>query len=187
MKKKNKKIFVPIIYMSVVGIMVLSVVMILNGIQSFIKEKVDYKYTLDTILKDDLTIPVINAKESTTIIRPYISDTVKISKYFYDTSSDVSEQENSLVYYENTYMQNTGVDYNDSQEFDIVSILDGEVIEVKDDEIFGKIVTIKHNDNLSTIYSGIKDVLVNTGYKVTQGEVIAESGVSKINENESSS
>lgn len=187
MKKKCNKLIVPAVYVSVVGIMVVSVVMILNGIQSFVNDNVDYKYTLDTILNDDLTIPVINAKESSTIIRPYVSYTVKISKYFYDYESDVNEQENAIVYYENTYIQNSGVDYSDTESFDVVSILDGEVIELKDDEVFGKIVTIKHNDNLTTIYSGVKDVLINTGYKVTQGEIIAESGVSKINDTQNSS
>ena len=67
--------------------------------------------------------------------------------------------------------------------FDVVSILDGEVISIEDNEIYGKVVKIKHNDNLISVYSNVKDVLVNVGYKVSQGEMIATSDKYKLDTN----
>ena len=74
-------------------------------------------------------IPVMKS-ESDMIIRPYIDENVKVGRYFYDYESDNNKQENSLILYENIYMQNTGVDYINNSDFDVVSILDGEVITV---------------------------------------------------------
>ena len=77
-------------------------------------------------------------------------------------------------------MQNNGVDYSNDEEFDVVSILDGEVISIEDNAIYGKVVTIKHNDNLKSIYSNVKNVLVNIGYKISQGEIFASSDTYKV-------
>ena len=66
--------------------------------------------------------------------------------------------------------------YND----DVVSILDGEVISIEDNAIYGKVVTIKHNDNLKSVYSNVKNVLVNVGYKISQGEIFASSDTYKV-------
>ena len=93
---------------------------------------------------------------------------------------EIKKQLDSLIYYENTYMQNNGVDYSNDEEFDVVSILDGEVISIEDNAIYGKVVTIKHNDNLKSIYSNVKNVLVNVGYKISQGEIFASSDTYKV-------
>ena len=98
------------------------------------------------------------------------------------------QQINGLVDFKNNIVckRNGYVDYVDTKEFDIVSILDGEVISVEDSEVYGKVVTIKHNDNLKSVYSNVTGVLVNVGYKISQGEVFAMSSKSKLNtENES--
>ena len=81
-------------------------------------------------------------------------------------------------------MQNTGVDYVDDEEFEIVSILDGEIIGIEDNEIYGKIITVKHGDNLITRYCNVNNVLVSVGYKVSQGEIIASSNSSVFDNNE---
>ena len=56
--------------------------------------------------------------------------------------------------------------------------IDGEVIKIEDSNIYGKVLTIKHNNNLVSVYSNIKDILVSVGYKVTTGEIIASSNKS---------
>lgn len=126
----------------------------------------------------DYAIPTIN-EENNTIIRPYNDENVTIGKYYYDLN-DEKTQENAIIYYENTYMQNNGVDYSNDEEFDVVSILDGEVISIEDNAIYGKVVTIKHNDNLKSVYSNVKNVLVNVGYKISQGEIFASSDTYKV-------
>ena len=45
---------------------------------------------------------------------------------------------------------------------------------------------VKHNDNLISVYSNIKDVLVSVGYTASQGEIIASSDKSKIDNGDNS-
>lgn len=179
MRKNYSKLILPTVYVCIMVVVVLSIFMILNGIKNFISDEIEYNYTLDNVFEKDV-LPVMN-EITEEIVRPYVSDTVKIGKYFYDIKSTNEKQENSLIYYENTYMQNSGVDYTSDEDFDVVSILNGEVVSVEDNELFGNIITIKHNDNLVTVYSCVKDVLVATGAKVAKGEIIAQSDESRVN------
>ena len=52
--------------------------------------------------------------------------------------------------------------------------------EIKDGELYGKVITIKHNDNLYSVYSNISNVLISVGYRVSQGEIIGTSSDSKL-------
>jgi murein DD-endopeptidase MepM/ murein hydrolase activator NlpD len=181
---KVSKIILPVIYLSIIGIMVVSVVLVLSGVQSYLNEYPEYQYTLDGVFSDYI-IPVVYTEypednQVETIIRPYINGDVKISKYFYDFESDSNKQIDSLIVYEGTYMQNNGVDYGSNEDFDIVSILPGEVVSIEDNDVYGKIITIKHNDNLKSVYSNVKNVLISVGYQVSQGEIIAVSDKPKI-------
>lgn len=179
---KYSKILIPTIYLGVIAVMVMSVILVLSGVKSYISDKPSYEWTLDNVFEDE-TIPVV--KESNDIIiRPYLSENIKVLRYFYDfESDDEKKQMSSLIVYGDTYMQNNGVDYSSDEDFDVIAILDGEVISVEDNEIYGKVVTIQHNDNLETTYSNVKDVLVAVGYKVSQGEIIATSDKSKLDNN----
>jgi len=178
------KVLIPTIYIGVIGVMILCVTLVLSGITSYLKEDVNYNYVLDNVFMDE-TIPVAKTS-SDIIIKPFISDDVSIYKTFYDYKKDEKNRKDSIIYYKGTYFQNNGIDYESKEEFDIVSILDGEVIKIEDSEIYGKVLTIKHSDNLISIYSNIKDILVSVGYKVSTGEIIATSNKS-IYENDNKS
>ena len=180
-----RKYLVPSIYVFAVFALVISVIMVLSGINKYINEETNYKYTLDNIF-DKETIPVNGVKQNTNeIVRPYISDTVTIGKYFYDKDSEASKQQSSIIEYNGSYIQNTGTDYVNPDDFDIVSISDGEIVSIEDSEIYGKVITIKHNDNFISVYSNVSDVLVNVGYKVTKGEIIASTTKSKLDKEKS--
>lgn len=181
--KTYTKLFIPFIYVGVVTFMVMITMIVVNGISSYLKESADYKYTLDGVFEEDI-VPVLKT-ETDAIVRPYIDSNVKVGKYFYDYESSNDRQEESLILYENIYMQNTGVDYICEDDFDIVSVLDGEVIGIEDSDVYGKILTIKHNDNLTTVYSNVSDILVSVGSKVSQGEIIASSSKSVLSKNDS--
>ncbi len=180
--KTYTKLFIPFIYVGVISFMVMITMIVVNGVSSYLKDKVEYKYTLDGVFEDDI-VPVIKT-ESDYIVRPYIDSNVKVGKYFYDYESSNDRQEDSLILYENIYMQNTGVDYISSEEFDVVAVLDGEVIGIEDSDIYGKILTIKHNDNLITTYSNISNILVSVENSISQGEIIATSCKSAISNND---
>ena len=80
-------------------------------------------------------------------------------------------------------MPNTGVLYSSDTEFEIVSILDGRVTSIKQDDILGNIIEIEHSNNIVTIYQSVKNVNVKIGDIVKQGDLIALSGPNKL-ENE---
>ena len=77
-------------------------------------------------------------------------------------------------------MQNSGIDYTGSTEFDVVSILDGTVISVSDDDILGTSIQIKHSNDLVSVYQSMSNVTVKENDTVTQGTVLGKSGESNI-------
>ena len=64
-------------------------------------------------------IPVVSTNN--TIVKPYLSDDVRIAKFFYDYNDSTDNQEKAIIFYENTYMQNSGVDYASENVFDVIS------------------------------------------------------------------
>ena len=128
---------------------------------------------------DDTNVtPTIN--ETKAIIRPYTSQEVSATIPYYNIDGTNDEQAAALIYYEGIYMQNTGVLYTSNNQFDVVSILDGTVKNVKADSLMGNIVEIEHTNNLTTVYQSLGEVKVSVGDKVSQGDVIATSGQNKI-------
>ena len=130
---------------------------------------------LEEIIND---IPVVST--DVVIVRPYTNGNVKIVKNYYDYKAEAGQQEDSIVYYGNTYMQNSGVDYGMNDEFEVVSILDGIVVEVVDDDIMGKTVKIKHSNDLISVYQSLGSVDVKIDDNVTQAMIIGKSGDSNI-------
>lgn len=175
---KYSKILLPTFYIGIIAVMVLCATLVVSGVKTYLTNREEMKFTIDNVFDEDTT-PVVKT-ETNTIVKPYIAESVKVGRYFYDFESDEKKQENSLILYEDTYMQNNGVDYVDSKNFDIVAILDGEVISIEDSEVYGKVVTIKHNDNLKSVYSNVDGILVSIGYKVHQGEIFAMSAKPKL-------
>lgn len=134
-------------------------------------------YVFKGFINDE--IPVISYTNES-IIKPFDSETVEINKNFYDRSSNNETQEKSLIYYQNTYMPNTGILYSNTEEFDIKAVLDGNVTNVLEDEILGTMIEITHSNSLITKYYSLKDVNVIIGSSVKQGDIIAKSGKNNI-------
>lgn len=179
-KRKLKSFVVPAIYSVAIVISIFSMYLVKNIFtKNMDGNKNEVKYVDNEITGVDTIIPVIST--STSIIKPYTNNDVKIVNNFYNYQADAESQQNSILYYENTYMQNSGVDYAMDSEFDVVSILDGTVIKVEENDILGVIVEIRHTNDLISIYQSLKDVSVKVDDKVVQGQIIAKSGTSNIN------
>lgn len=136
----------------------------------------DIEYVNDIILDD--TVPVVSVSEI--VAKPYLDTKVVISRKFYDASANEEDQKNSLIYYQGTYIPNSGVDYKGNESFDVISILDGKVTKISENTLLGKIVEITHNNNLISVYQSLGDVSVIEGDSVTQGQIIGKSGEANI-------
>lgn len=123
-------------------------------------------------------IPTISTE--VTIIRPYDASDVIASIPFYNQNGTEEQQEAALIYYENIYMENTGVMYTSQNEFNIISVLDGTVKDIKEDAIMGKIVEVENNKNITTIYQSLGSVQVSVGNTIKQGDIIGTSGKNSI-------
>ena len=77
-------------------------------------------------------------------------------------------------------MQNSGTDYTLKEVFDVVSVLDGTVIEVSDNKVLGKTVKIKHSNELTSTYQSLSEVNVKKDDTIKRGELIGKSGTNAI-------
>ena len=155
-------------------LLVVAVLLLLNSVtKSPIEE--NYTYVSNTILEE--SIPVMN--EKIMIINPYLDQGVTIGKEYYDYKGESSHQEKSIVYYDGTYMQNSGVDFVSNNVFEVVSILPGTVTDVKEDELLGKIVEVKH-DKYVALYQSLSEVSVKKGDSIFQGQPIGKSGTNEL-------
>lgn len=73
---------------------------------------------------------------------------------------------------------NKGIDIAFKSSQNILASREGEVIFIGDIAGYGKTLIIDHIDDLTTIYCGSSDIIVKKGQRVTQGMVIAKSGIS---------
>jgi stage II sporulation protein Q len=112
------------------------------------------------------------------------ADKTVIKKQFYDVNADEKAQEEALVFYNNRYEQNKGIDIamEDGKSFDVKASLSGNVTKVQDDALLGNLVEVEHEDGVVTRYQSVKDIKVAVGDKVKQGQAIATAGKSQINE-----
>ena len=184
MSKRNLKLFVvPAIY--VLAILVFSTSMYLIGRiinTARFESNEDMEYVDKEIVTDNEYIPVVATEN--TIMKPFIDDGVKVNIPFYNYEGEEKNQEESLIIYKDTYMQNTGVSYKYNKSFDIVSVLEGTVIEVYDNEVLGKVVKIRHSNDLISTYGSLSDVNVKKDDTILRGQVIGKSGTSNLYPND---
>ncbi len=176
--RKLKKWVLPSIYSCIViGVFVLTLG--ISNLYLEVSEEPDdenMNYVSETIVENE--VPVIN--ESKRIVKPYTDQNVKIGKYFYNYQDDKSKQENSITYHNNTYIQNSGIDYVSDKEFDVVNILDGTVTNVYQDELLGNCIEIKHSNNYTSVYQSLSEVNVRKGDNVVTGQYLGKSGVNEL-------
>ena len=120
--------------------------------------------------------PVMEEVKEEKASKPFDDLNVKETKSFYENEGNEENQEKSLLFYKNTYMQNTGILYTNENSFDIVSVLDGNVTSITKDDILGNVVEITHSNDLITIYQTLGEVNVKVGDHVKKNDKIGISG-----------
>ena len=176
MKKRKLKGFVlPTVYVLVIGILFISISFLGSALQNQIK----YDDNLSVSALEDEVTPVIKNEENVRdvkIVKPFSSEKASVSKSYYNKDDDETTQQSSLVYYEQTYLQNSGILYSSREVFDVLSTYDGTVTNVSEDEILGKFVEVTHNPNLKTVYYSLSEVNVNKDDVISAGDIIGKSG-----------
>lgn len=123
--------------------------------------------------------PVVQNVEE--IIRPY-NVNCDIAHYFYDESDDASIREKAIVTVpgaNRTYMLSEGCDYTyQNNSFDVIAVVSGTIVEKMNDNVYGNIIVLQHENGTKFIYSSLSEILVNKGESISQGKKIGTSGTS---------
>lgn len=174
-KRKLKKYVLPTIIMTLSFIVVLTITLSTKDNKNLSRED-NLTYVSSTIISQDMA--VINTTKK--IINPYTDQSVTIGKNYYNYKAEAEDQEKSIIYHENTYIQNSGVDFIYDKTFDVVAVLDGEVTNIKEDEVLGKIVEISHDNKYVSIYQSLSEINVKKGDIVSQGQKLGKSGKNEL-------
>ena len=167
-RRKLKGFVIPLFTGVIVSCMLLTIYLVnkINIKQDYFPE--DFNFISSNIVSN--IVPVLSYDN--VVIRPYQAENVQELKKFYDEEN----KENGIILYKDTYIQNSGILYSSSTEYNVVSILDGEVINTKKDDILGYVVEVKHDNNLISVYEGLKNLYVKKGDQIKQNTIIGKSG-----------
>ncbi len=172
MKKRKLKGFVlPTLYL-LITICIFTGVILIGSSLNF----EDTKYNYGTsILKDNVKTVIVEDKITTSAISSPVDEGIPPVVHFYDYKDTEENQKNSLIFYENTYLPNTGTLYASDNDFLVKTIFAGKVTNIAEDEFFGKYIVIEHSNNLVTYYYGIDEIEVQIGDELTSGAVLGKS------------
>ena len=165
-KKKMKLKLVPLMFLVLVLVPAVIATIVLN--LNMKEEPIDPDYINEEVIEEIL--PVIDTTRK--IIRPYTDHAVQILKSYYDYKSDEELQKNSIIVHEDNYIQNNGIDYGTTNEFEVISILEGTVISVKEDDSLMGTVEVRHENGYVSIYQSLKDIQVKKDQVINQGQKI---------------
>lgn len=176
MNKRNLKLLaVPAIYTLAIFIFGTSMYLIQKVVnKNQFKTTENMEYVDKEIVTDNEYVPVVVTDN--TILKPFLNQAVTVSKSYYETNGEKKQQESSIVIYHDTYMPNSGIDYKYNDVFDVISVLEGTIIDVTDNEVLGKTVKIKHSNDLISTYQSLSNVNVKKDDFVLRGQIIGQSG-----------
>lgn len=176
MKKRKLKGFVlPTLYVLITICIFTSIIFL--GKSVTLKNK-NYEYGIDTLKEKVESVILQDEIVSSDISSPVDENKTKVEIHFYNKDDDEAKQQLSLIYYENTYLPNTGLIYTSDDIFDVKNVFDGKVTDILKDEFFGEYIVVEHTKNIRTYYYGLDEILVKVGDEITKGTIL---GTSKIN------
>ena len=170
----QRRWFWPVVYSSM-ALMIVAVILSFNAL---------YESQQEQALLEEVSAPIGQSIVPTstaleTLKYPfkeqYLNE-VAILQDYYDVTKDEATRENALLVFNQVFTASTGVSIAiNSEPFEVVAAMSGEVTEVKMDTFTGNMITLTHPNGMQTRYSSVADILVKQGDQVTQGEQIATS------------
>ncbi len=175
-KRKLKGFVLPTIYVMTLSIIFITIVLLGNSLTPETSNS-QLDYSVDSLTEDE--VPVVS-EVSVKPVKPFLAQSVNITRDYYSKDDESDNQSNSLIYYQDTYLQNTGILYNSTETFDVFVVLDGTVKNISTDEIMGIVVEVTHEQNLTSFYYSLSETQVEVGTTLKTGDVIGKSGNNKI-------
>lgn len=171
----KKKWFFPALYLAVAALLLTAVVWYQN-VGNQLPGAQDSK-DASTNSHNEEAAPVMEQQEE---IRMPVADEAQaeIVTKFYSYDADEKTQQDGIILFQNRYYQSTGtgISMPDGEPFDVVASLSGEVSEVKENPLLGNVVVLDHGNDITTYYASLGEVKVKQGDKLSQGELIGQSG-----------
>lgn len=165
--------FWPVVYSSIA----LAIIVLIISYNALVDRQENQQLMEEQITPDSTLVETAARQE--TMKYPFKEeylDEVQILQDFYDIEADATSRENSLLVFNQVFTTSSGISLSiNSEPFEVMATMSGEVAEVKQDEFTGNSITINHADGIQTRYSSLGDVLVKEGDLVGQGEQIATS------------
>ena len=130
--------------------------------------------------------PTTTPTQSTTIEPIILRFSLPVSgeynkvRTFFDPELKTEELVSAVIDTGSKIITSTGISYSksDNTSFSVLAIYNGEVVDVTSDELKGSSVTIKHSNDIISVYSSLTDVCVSVGDIVEQGNKIASASTS---------
>ena len=129
--------------------------------------------TEPTVAEDqEVILPLPDEELPQIVQKPFAIDAVVAVDYF----DGEENKTDTFVKFEEVYRSSQGIDYTkDGEAFEIIAMMDGEVSDVREDELFGNTVVIQ-SETMTVTMQSLNDVKVKKGDHVEQGDVIASAG-----------
>jgi stage II sporulation protein Q len=179
---KKKRWVYPAVYLGFAAIVLAAVLWYQSGIDTNVEGEPESSGHPISENPDQDSVPVTETKE---VFEAPVADdvVVNVKAKFYDNEASAEDQQAALVSYNNTYWQNTGIDYvtESGDSFDVTASLSGNILKAEKDALLGYVVTIEHANGVVTHYSSLNDVQVEEGATVQQGEVLGSAGMNVFN------
>lgn len=101
---------------------------------------------------------------------------------FYDAKASEADREAAIIEHDNTFFPHTAIDLarKDGKEFEVVAALSGKVTAAEQTPVSGYEVRIQHENGYETVYQSLKELKVEAGQEVKQGDLIGTAGQSSV-------
>lgn len=104
----------------------------------------------------------------------------EVIRTFFDPNLKDEELVSAVIPNGSYMIESKGMSYakSDNSSFDCLAVYDGLVTSVEEDELLGTTITIKHSEEVYSIYSSLYSSTVSVGDMVTTGQAIAKASTS---------
>ncbi len=173
-KMTERPWFWPVVYSSI-ALMIVGVIFSYNALYNSQQDQVALEE--QPVANQQNIVPTATKLETLKFPfkEEYLNE-VAILHEFYDVTADEATRENALLVFNQVFTTSTGVTIAiNSEPFEVLAAMSGEVTKVKMDVFTGNQITITHPNGMETRYNSVADILVKEGDKVTQGDPIAKS------------